>query len=123
MTKNFHKQVCGGLLLASMVLLGCAGARPAARETLPPDTRECLLLAQIHSTRAIGNREIVFRLYGGEEWTNQLPAACVGLGFNRGFTYDTSIHRLCRGQFIQTLEPGRSTCILGLFRKKTDQSP
>jgi hypothetical protein len=117
MTKNLGEKIFCALLLASAALQGCAGARPATPAPLPAGTQECLRLAQLHSTRAVSDREIIFRLYGGQEWTNQLPASCTGLRFNRGFTYNTSLHRLCRGQFIHTLEPGRSTCVLGLFRQ------
>ena len=111
------------ILFLSIALQGCMSARPAPPETTNnSDTRECLLLAQLHSTRANTDREILFRLYGGEQWRNELPAPCTALRFNRGFTYDTSLHRLCRGQFIHTLEPRRSTCVLGLFHRETGKS-
>lgn len=107
------------LLVCSLAWQACTARRAVA--PAPANTRECMLLAQIHSTRAVGDREIIFRLYGGQEWSNQLPASCTGLRFNRGFTYDTSLHRLCRGQFIHTLEPSRSTCVLGVFHPKPSQ--
>ena len=124
MNSHCQKRTTLALVLIAMALQGCVGARPGPQDTVHnSDIRECLLLAQLHSTKAVSDREILFRLYGGEQWRNILPAPCTALRFNRGFTYDTSLHRLCRGQFIHTLEPGQSTCALGSFRRDTGKSP
>lgn len=119
MNKQTRNRTILAFWLIAICLQACTSARPEAKDVVNSgkNTRECLLLAQIHTTKAVSNQEIIFRLYGGEHWRNKLPAACTGLGFNRGFTYDTSLHRLCRGQFIQTLEPRRSPCVLGLFHR------
>lgn len=119
MNKQTRNRTILAFWLIASCLQACAGVRPETKDvvTSSKNTRECLLLAQIHTTTAVSNQEILFRLYGGEHWRNKLPVGCTGLGFNRGFTYDTSLHRLCRGQFIHTLEPRRSTCVLGLFHR------
>jgi hypothetical protein len=124
MNKQTRNRTILAFWLIATCLQACAGVRPDAKdvETNSKNTRECLLLAQIHTTTAVSNQEILFRLYGGEHWRNKLPVGCTGLGFNRGFTYDTSLHRLCRGQFIQTLEPRRSPCVLGLFHRDTGKT-
>ncbi len=124
MNKQTRNRTILAFWLIASCLQACAGVRPEAKDvgTSSKNTRECLLLAQIHTTTAVSNQEILFRLYGGEHWRNKLPVGCTGLGFNRGFTYDTSLHRLCRGQFIHTLEPRSSPCVLGLFHRDTGKT-
>ncbi|MFP6663325.1 MAG: hypothetical protein VCC00_03890 [Deltaproteobacteria bacterium] len=111
LVNSAKRLACGALLV---LLAGCA----VDTKTVPhvDDSRDCLLLTQLHSTRAISDSQILFRLYGGEEWVNVVEPGCTGLRFDRGFTYDTRLHKLCRGQFIHTISPARTPCALGVFR-------
>lgn len=111
LTNTARLLACGAIFA---VLAGCAvDTKPAPAAD---DSRDCLHLAQLHSTRAISDSQVIFRLYGGEEWVNVLEPSCTGLGFDRGFTYDTRLHKLCRGQLIHAIAPARSPCSLGVFR-------
>lgn len=101
-------------LWALLCVAGCSLPQGAPRDA--DDSRECILLTQLHSTRAISDSEIIFRLYGGDEWINRVDPGCTGLRFDRGFTYDTRLHKLCRGQVIRGRNPARSPCTLGVFR-------
>jgi hypothetical protein len=117
--RRMQKPLCkpaGRFALAAILVLlaGCAlETKPAP---IADDSRDCLLLTQLHSTRAISDSQIIFRLYGGEEWVNEPAPACTGLRFDRGFTYDTRLHKLCRGQIIHANAPARTPCALGGFR-------
>lgn len=104
--------------MATAMLLALASgcAAPPAKPATSDDSRDCLLLTQLHSTRAISDSEILFRLYGGDQWVNRVEPGCTGLRFDRGFTYDTRLHKLCRGQIIHGRNPARTPCTLGVFR-------
>ncbi|WP_156254795.1 hypothetical protein [Sandarakinorhabdus oryzae] len=93
---------------------------PAAPST--PVTRGCLSLVQIQSTNVVDEQTIDFRLRDGSVWRNRLPRSCPGLGFDRAFSYSTSIPQLCNVDLIRVIvqnNPGimGATCGLGKFER------
>ena len=81
----------------------------------------CINLAQIRSTTVRDNRTIDFMMSGGKVYRNELPNQCGGLGFDRSFSYSTSLSQLCHVDIITVVQnvgggllPGAS-CGLGQF--------
>ncbi|MEE4200844.1 hypothetical protein [Erythrobacter sp.] len=66
--------------------------------------RSCLNLAQIRNSRVRSDQVIDFEMRGGDVYRSVLPTRCPRLGFERAFTYDTSLTQLCRQDIIYTLE-------------------
>ena len=114
------------LALAISLLLPAVAA--AADEPAPPaETRNCLALANIRQTTVRDARTIDFRLRDGSVWRNSLPFRCPQLGFERAFSYQTSISQLCRQDLItviqQTGNLGGARCGLGEFQRQPAPPP
>ena len=108
------------LILAILWLPGSAAmAAPAPAAT---DTRNCLQLSQIRQTDVRNDRTIDFTLRDGSVWRNTLPFRCLQLGFERAFSYQTSISQLCRQDLInviqQTGNQRGASCGLGEFKRQ-----
>ena len=92
---------------------------PAAEVTGEPVS--CINLSQIRSSQVRDDRTIDFMLSGGKVYRNELPYQCGGLGFERAFTYSTSLTQLCNVDIITVLQNfgGRlnrgASCGLGEF--------
>jgi hypothetical protein len=102
---------------------GLAGARDADRRALAEarpagEPVSCIPIAQISHTRVLDERTIDFHMHGGRSFRNQLPHACPGLGFERSFSYRTSLDRLCSTDLIRVNHPQGmgATCGLGQFQ-------
>ena len=101
--------------LAVLICLASGQAVAAPRAAAPQD---CVPLNQIRSTNVIDDRTIDFHMSGGVVLRNRLPQACSGLGFERRFSYRTSLSRLCSVDIITVLDSnGRrgASCGLGSF--------
>ena len=91
---------------------------PPARVTGEP--RSCIPINQISDSQVHDNQTIDFRV-GGQTYRNTLPQSCPSLGFERAFTYKTSLSQLCNTDVIYVLRttggaPERGAgCGLGLF--------
>ena len=64
---------------------------------------------------------------GRRTWRNTLPASCPSLGYERRFSYTTSLSQLCSSDIITVLQgpgiqPGPS-CSLGKFQPVTFPDP
>ena len=103
-----------------------APAAPIPATPIPatpiPVTRGCLSLVQIQSSNVVDGQTIDFRLRDGSVWRNRLPRSCPGLGFDRAFSYSTSIAQLCNVDLIRVIvqsNPGimGATCGLGQFER------
>ena len=109
---------------------GCAGedgmtARQAADrwalENARPsgEAEDCVIRRNIRHTVTLDDQTIDFHMAGGRVLRNRLPYACPGLAFDDGFSYRTSLDRLCS---IDTITVRRSggppgpTCPLGRFQ-------
>lgn len=82
----------------------------------------CLPLQQIQESRVRDDWTIDFRTPGGKWYRNTLPNRCNGLGFDRAFTYATSLTQLCNVDIITVISPmggapmTRGSCGLGMFQ-------
>jgi hypothetical protein len=92
---------------------------PAAEVTGEPVS--CINLSQIRNTAVRDDRTIDFIMSGGRVYRNTLPNQCGSVGFDRAFTYSTSLTQLCNVDIITVLQnvggglmPGAS-CGLGEF--------
>ena len=120
-------------LIIAAALTGCAaqgGERqrnnghstntPAVKVVGEPVT--CLPIQSIRESRVRDDWTIDFRTNGNRWYRNTLPNRCNGLGFDRAFSYATSISQLCNVDIITVIVntggPGpinRGSCGLGQF--------
>ena len=115
--------LAAALLLAGSILASPAVAAPktplpAAVPTGPAVS--CVLLQNIRSTNVVDSQTIDFKMNGGQTLRNTLPASCPQLGFERAFTYQTSIGQLCSVDIITVIVQGGglrrgASCGLGKF--------
>jgi len=82
--------------------------------------RSCVSLTQIRETRVVDDRTIDFIMRDRQVLRNTLPNSCPGLGFERAFTYATSLSELCSVDIITVLQQGGgirrgASCGLGAF--------
>jgi len=109
---------------ASLALAGCTPKeRPAsAQQTMIPagDPVNCVTLSQLRETRVIDDQTIDFIMRDGTILRNTLPHRCPSLGFERAFSYSTSLNQLCNVDIITVVMQGGgprrgASCGLGMF--------
>jgi hypothetical protein len=111
------------LLLGTAAVLGaCAEKPPQAAQTMIPagDPVNCVQTNQIRQTRVIDDQTIDFVMRDGTIYRNTLPNRCPSLGFERAFSYQTSINQLCSVNIIRVVQQGGgpqmgAACGLGRF--------
>jgi hypothetical protein len=86
----------------------------------PASGRSCVQLSQIRETRVVDDRTIDFILRDRTVLRNTLPYACPNLGFERAFSYATSLSELCSVDIISVINNGGgprigASCGLGTF--------
>ena len=94
-----------------------AGAESKADKYLG-EKEMCLETARIKETRILDDQTILFEERGGAFYINRLPVRSPGLKIAGGFSYSTSIAKLCRQDSIKVISPGSaptSTALLGEF--------
>lgn len=118
-------------MIAGMALLlaGCAGQSErtarATQEMVPAgDPISCINIVQIRNTQVIDDQTIDFIMRDGTILRNNLPQRCPGLGFERAFSYNTSINQLCNVNIITVINQGGrpmqgASCGLGMFQPVT----
>ena len=105
------------LLFVSTVFSSSVFAESQADKYLG-ERKMCLETARIKETRILDDHTILLETYGGAVYISRLPAPCVGLRIANGFSYTTSISKLCKQDIIEVVEQGRfggSKCGLGEF--------
>lgn len=113
-------------LLLLTALAACAApqprqAAPAPATPIAPQTaNSCVELSRIQEARVISDRQIDFHMRDGTVLRNDLPNTCPGLGFEKAFTYATSLSRLCSVDIITVIHQGGgprtgASCGLGKF--------
>ena len=116
------------LVAALVALAGCAAdgqktARPAPAPATPipgATVENCVQLQSIRETKVIDDRTIDFYLRDGRVLRNNLPRSCPQLGFERAFSYATSINQLCSVDIITVVVQSGgirrgASCGLGKF--------
>ena len=106
----------GLLVIAS----GVAAKAPPAPVVVTGPAMDCVLLQNIRETKVIDDRTIDFHMRDGKVFRNALPYSCPQLGFERSFSYSTSISQLCSVDTITVLQQGGgirpgASCGLGKF--------
>jgi hypothetical protein len=108
------KVLLPALALPFVILAGCAsatasgdasGSASGARPAVPPAKvtgadQNCVLIQNIRETRVRDDKTIDFYMRGGKVFRNTLPNSCPQLGFERAFSYSTSISQLCNVDII-----------------------
>lgn len=121
-----NRRIILGAILLTAAWAPAAGARgreiPVATPAGAPV--DCLPLNAIRETRVRDDRTIDFYAIGGKVYRNTLPNSCPELGFNEGFSYSTSISRLCSVDIITVLRnlgglQRGASCGLGKFQPVT----
>ncbi len=98
-----------------------AAPMPAPATPIKPAAgRSCVQLSQIRETRVVDDRTIDFILRDRSVLRNTLPYACPTLGFERAFSYATSLSELCAVDIITVINNGGgprrgASCGLGTF--------
>ena len=116
------------------LVAGCtAPTKPVATAAVPPPgaigtARSCVQLSQIREAKVVDDRTIDFVLSDRSVLRNTLPNACPQLGFERAFSYATSISQLCSVDIITVIIQGGSprrgaSCGLGSFVPYTPVPP
>jgi hypothetical protein len=110
------------LFLAPLLLAGCARQPPRNAQAMVPagEPVNCVQISQIRSTQVIDDQTIDFRMRNGTLFRNTLPNRCPALGFERAFSYRTSINQLCNVDIITVVVQGGgpqigASCGLGTF--------
>ena len=90
------------------MLLPLALAAAPAADRVPEATPtgpavSCIPIAGIRETIVRSDTVIDFAMRGRQVYRVTLPQGCPGLGFERRFTYATSLSRLCRQDAITVL--------------------
>ena len=98
--------------LPLLALAACAPIAEPEDPSLDPDVpaarvvgeaESCLPLSQIRTSRVRSDRVIDFEVTGGRIYRSTLPNRCPQLGFERAFTYETSLTQLCSTEIIYVL--------------------
>lgn len=106
------------VFLAGPVLAKAPEQAPPAVPTGP--AVDCVSIAAIRSTNVVDNKTIDFVMNGRKTLRNTLPNSCPQLGFERAFSYQTSIGQLCSVDIITVIVQGGgltrgASCGLGKF--------
>ena len=115
------------LILAAGFVASCAPTPPPATTAAPQApavTHSCVALQRISEARVIDDRTIDFHLRDGSVIRNALPNSCPSLGFEKAFTYSTSLSQLCSTDIITVIHTGGgprtgASCGLGKFAAAT----
>jgi hypothetical protein len=107
---------------ALLALGGCATGAPRELAAVTPigEPVRCLQLQNIRQTKVIDDQTIDFITRNSTVYRNRLPSQCPQLGFERAFSYATSITQLCNVDIITViLQTNRlqrgASCGLGMF--------
>lgn len=97
------------------VVAPTASAVPA-----PAPSQSCVGLTQIRQSIVRSDKVIDFEMIDGRTLRNRLPQSCPQLGFERAFTYATSLSQLCSVDIITVIIQGGgpmrgASCGLGQF--------
>ncbi|WP_416906969.1 MAG: hypothetical protein ACMVO5_07860 [Polymorphobacter sp.] len=118
---------------ALLALSACASTGPKELAEIKPigEPENCLLLQNIRQTQVVDGQTIDFITRGGTVYRNRLPNQCPQLGFERAFSYSTSITQLCNVDIITVLIQASpmqrgASCGLGQFvpiSKRAEKEP
>lgn len=114
------------LLLASGCTMQEGTGRNGHAEDVPAArvlgaAASCIPIASIQESRVRDDWTIDFRTGGNKWYRSTLPHRCNGLGFEKAFSYSTSLSQLCSTDIITVIAStggginSRGSCGLGQF--------
>ena len=95
---------------ARLAFLGLVGALLASSMPAKAQSDSCLDLARMRNTRALDDSTILVTLRNNDFAKISLASKCIGLKIQDGFSYATSITKLCPGDSITVLGGGGASC-------------
>ena len=109
----------------AVLLLAAAPTLARDRERVPLATPvgqavSCIPLAQVRETRVRDDRTIDWVMTGRRVYRNVLDYPCPQLGFEKRFSYATTLSQLCSTDIVTVLHdtglPQGASCGLGRFQ-------
>lgn len=88
------------------------------------EEKMCLDTVRIKESRILDDQTILFEMRGSAFYINRLPVPCHGLRIGGGFSYSSSIAKLCSQDSIKVISRGSeptTTCMLGDFVKVEEE--
>lgn len=120
------------LLAATLALAACAAPQrqaapasgPGPQSAIAGASQNCVELTRIREARVVDDQTIDFVQTSGQTLRNTLPYRCPTLGFEKAFSYETSLSRLCNVDIITVVVQGGgprrgASCGLGNFTPYT----
>ena len=113
-----------GTVIAGLALLLVGTAAFAAdddEDAKDPETKRCLRLSQVDTTKVIDSRHIVFEMKDNSLYVTRLPHRCPGLRPNTSWMHSTHSNDICDLDTITVLDnfgggfQRGATCGLGKF--------
>ena len=93
-----------------LVLLGMVGAFLALAMPAQAQINSCLDLGRMRTSHALDDSTILVTMRNNDFAKISLASKCVGLKIQDGFSYATSITKLCPGDIITVLGGGGDRC-------------
>ncbi|MEM6684025.1 MAG: DUF6491 family protein [Pseudomonadota bacterium] len=84
--------------------------KPAlAEDAQTPDAQakpaqNCVQIVRLRQSHVLDDQTIVFEARGSDYYLNELPQRCPRLGFEKSFTYATSLTQLCNVDIVTVLQ-------------------
>jgi hypothetical protein len=112
------------MIMAGLFMANSAAANDAGDEQYIPDgweatgeVRACLNSRLIKDTDVLDNQTILFHLLHNKSYVNRLNNVCIGLEYDKAFSYTISTSSLCRIDIIQVVATTSigGSCSLGDF--------
>ena len=96
--------------LGACAPMDSSASRPDPKLAGPPvkvvgEARNCLRTQAIRQSKVRSDQVIDFEMVGGKVYRSTLSYRCPRLGFERAFTYSTSINQLCKQTIIRVISP------------------
>lgn len=115
-------QICATAFIAMLAIAAPASAarKPPPEATVIGPEESCVQIRNIRQTKVYDDQTIDFVMTGNKWYRNTLPNSCPQLGFERAFSYQTSIPQLCNVDIITVLVQAGglrrgASCGLGKF--------
>lgn len=108
------------LKLALATAVTVAGLGLASLPANAAEDQFCIMTQNIRETRAIDDKTILVRMTPGKEWRKiSLINTCSGLR-TQGFSYSTSVNKLCKSDALRVIEPVGATCMIDKIETITE---
>ena len=110
--KNAKRAFSGLAVLAGAGVIALTAPEPVSAQA--PGPNACLIMTEIRTTEAVDARTIIYRMWNGDVWRNDLPVPCYDLvNFSQG-RYTQKVHgpHLCPNSQMITAFSG-AVCRLG----------